>query len=207
MSTTLVILTHEGKIFVLNGNALFVFAGLVYIVFFAIHIIHKRTLEEHIVFSVFFIYIVITISAIFFPFPYQHELIVSRQDEHIPFINIVPFRDMYLMLREGFGGDYIRWWGVLRNNGGNFLLFFPLGFLTPLMMGQIRSGRAFMMGVGVSIVIELLQLFLDVLLGFAYRICDINDVIFNGLGFWIGFLLERWLIARVDLPTFYKGGR
>ncbi len=80
----------EGKGSVLHATALYLFAGLVYIVFFIIHIVQKRTLEQHLVFAVFFIYVVCAVGILFFPFPYRHELIVGRQDEHVSYINVLP---------------------------------------------------------------------------------------------------------------------
>lgn len=93
-----------------------------------------------------------------------------------PAVNLIPFADIV-----NSPGSY------LKNSALNCLLFLPLGFFLPLLWPEFRSGkRTFLLGLGVSLVIELLQLF-------SFRFTDIDDLILNTLGAVLGFLLARTL--------------
>ena len=80
-------------------------------------------------------------------------------------LNLIPFRDML---------------GDLRSTLLNVVLFLPLGFLLPLCWQDLRQGkRTILYGLGVSAVIEILQIF-------TFRATDVNDLITNTLGTFLG---------------------
>lgn len=94
-------------------------------------------------------------------------------------INWIPFWDITNGVRT-----------YLINSGLNILLFVPLGFLLPLLWKEFRSRRAtcftgFLMSLG----IELAQLL-------NYRISDVDDLIMNTLGAWLGYELLMLLSRR-----------
>jgi D-alanyl-D-alanine carboxypeptidase/glycopeptide antibiotics resistance protein len=79
------------------------------------------------------------------------------------------------------------------NFWGNIALFMPLGFLAPMISRRLcRMKRIIMLGMGVSLLIELLQLFLS-------RGTDIDDLILNTIGTALGFILFALVIKGV--PT------
>lgn len=79
----------------------------------------------------------------------------------------------------------------LRGNLLNIALFMPLGFLLPLLWKHYRSGKhTVLMGLGISLTIELLQIF-------TYRVTDINDLMTNTLGTWIGWLCAAALRKKI----------
>jgi glycopeptide antibiotics resistance protein len=81
----------------------------------------------------------------------------------------------------------------VRNARGNFLLFFPLGILIPLVWRNLRFWRGIQIAIALSFSIELAQ-YLSSAWG-SYRAADVNDFILNvlgaGLGLALVFLL-RW---------------
>jgi Glycopeptide antibiotics resistance protein len=81
----------------------------------------------------------------------------------------------------------------VRNARGNFLLFFPLGILIPVVWRRFRFGRALGIAVGVSCSIELAQY---VSHAWVHRTADINDVILNSAGAGLGLLLVLLLRMR-----------
>jgi glycopeptide antibiotics resistance protein len=94
--------------------------------------------------------------------------------------NLIPFESIKLMWRSG---DY---WLIFKNVIGNILLFFPLGFLMPLVIKRMRSflktaGAGFL----ISCTIEMIQY------GFAERIFDIDDILLNGFGAVIGYIVFK----------------
>lgn len=71
----------------------------------------------------------------------------------------------------------------LVNSGLNILLFVPLGFILPLLWKEFRSRRTMCFtGFLLSLGIELAQLL-------NYRISDVDDLIMNTLGAWLGYEL------------------
>lgn len=90
----------------------------------------------------------------------------------------------------------------VRNATGNIALFLPLGVLLLLVWRRLRSSRALLIVIAVSVSIELLQ-YVSRAFG-SYRSVDINDVILNVLGASIGLALASLLRlgqgARVRSP-------
>jgi hypothetical protein len=77
---------------------------------------------------------------------------------------------------------------------GNLLIFVPIGLLVSVLFRDLRSGwKMLLVGAGISLTIEVLQLIL------AVRVFDIDDILLNALGTWLGYLLFLGLNA---LPTF-----
>lgn len=94
-------------------------------------------------------------------------------------------------------------WDYLRNTLLNILLFVPMGFMAFLNWEEYRSLKSVLrMGLAVSVMIELLQLF-------TFRLTDLDDVITNTLGACIGYRIaqsfaRRWprsLSAADDKPS------
>ena len=87
-------------------------------------------------------------------------------------INLIPFWD----ITNGVGA-------YLVNSGLNILLFVPLGFILPLLWKEFRSRRAICLtGFLLSLGIEMAQLL-------NYRISDVDDLIMNTLGAFLGYEL------------------
>lgn len=98
---------------------------------------------------------------------------VSQLGESLfhPNLNLIPFRD-------GFSLSFLL----------NIFLFVPLGFLCPFLSRTFeRPKNVFLLGLGVSLLIELIQLFT------LYRATDIDDLITNVTGAVIGCLGFRVL--------------
>lgn len=74
---------------------------------------------------------------------------------------------------------------------GNVFVFIPFGFLFVLLSPKCQKVYVTLfMGMGLSIVIECMQLF-------THRVTDIDDVLLNTLGTYFGFLLGRFFLAYI----------
>ena len=81
----------------------------------------------------------------------------------------------------------------LKNSLLNILLFVPLGMILPLVWEKHRNKkRTLLFGFGTSLFIELLQIL-------TFRATDINDLITNTLGTFVGFILADVLIRKVPV--------
>lgn len=88
-------------------------------------------------------------------------------------INLTPFLYMF----SAFSSSFL-----------NVLLFVPMGcFLTILWKRFRNPGWNLLMGLGLSVTVEILQLF-------TFRATDINDLMTNTFGTLLGWLLGRILI-------------
>lgn len=77
-----------------------------------------------------------------------------------------------------------------KNSVLNVLFFIPLGISMPILWSRFRTGkRTVLIGFCASTAIELLQIL-------TYRVTDVNDVITNTLGAYLGFLCSRALLKR-----------
>ena len=68
---------------------------------------------------------------------------------------------------------------------GNIIAFMPIGFIIPLIW-RVKRKNVILTGLSMSVFIEVFQLFTN-------RITDINDVILNTLGTFLGYLIYNYL--------------
>lgn len=97
-------------------------------------------------------------------------------------INLRPFHASWALLRF-----YIRnglWDAVLINFPGNIILFMPAGFFTAIFSIRSRWWKSTFWAFFLSMTIEILQLFVS-------RGTDVDDLILNTLGGFLGFLIFR----------------
>lgn len=94
---------------------------------------------------------------------------------------------------------------VLRQIAQNILLTVPFGFGVSFV-AQVRPRTILWLGLAVGVGIEAAQLMISLLIGYAYRVIDINDAILNTLGVLIGYVAFRafarfclWLTEQFDI--------
>lgn len=93
----------------------------------------------------------------------------------MPTVNYVRFEiNLNLIPFAGMAAD-------LKNTILNVLLFIPLGFMLPVLWEKYRSPKkTVLFGLGVSLAIELLQML-------TFRATDVNDLITNTMGAFLGY--------------------
>ncbi|PLR76265.1 hypothetical protein CU633_16340 [Bacillus sp. V3-13] len=98
--------------------------------------------------------------------------------------NFVPFSTILMYVNEILNGNI----GIgARNLFGNILLTFPFGVFIYLTFGRCRRIYIFCVALCIPIVIELGQLIFH-LAGKGTRSIDIDDIILNALGIFIGYI-------------------
>lgn len=94
--------------------------------------------------------------------------------------NFVPFQ---AGIRTSFDSPYSSFFTI-----GNLLMLAPLGFMAPVLFKKIKNWKnIFFLGAGTAVFIEGMQLLLCLFVYPAYRYPDIDDVILNTLGIFIGY--------------------
>jgi glycopeptide antibiotics resistance protein len=131
-------------------------------------------------------------SATFFPLPVRPDVVRLERAEGGVTVDLVPARSTL---------NYIRWVSpekAVIDVGGNVLVFVPFGMLLALVAPRVATWRRILgCGLLLSLSIELGQLAVSLVLGYSYRVTDIDDVILNVVGVLLGF--AAWLLVRARL--------
>ena len=148
-------------------------------------------------------YLVVLIAQLFFPFPVPPwtpppiEPGGFYRPWPYPWANVVPFETLGQAVGYGLGFQQVRY--LLLNVVG----LVPLGlFLGAWWPGPSRWRRTVAIGLGVSLAIEGAQLALSLLMGYWYRVADIDDLILNTTGVMLGYGSFRLgdVVGRATLP-------
>lgn len=99
-------------------------------------------------------------------------------------INIIPFKFIIDMYNKDINYFII-------NFLGNIIMFIPIGLCIPLLW-NISNKKVLLIGFSLSMFIELCQLFLN-------RNTDIDDVILNTIGVFIGIIIYNLLNKKYNL--------
>ena len=133
----------------------------------------KKDMRSIVAFSLLYFYIVFLIKETQFDI-YINNPEMKKELGSVAFgrdINIVPFKDFFNITT------------LL-----NVLIFIPFGVLQWLLYKSSWI-KTIVMGFVVSLIIELSQLFVRILVGINFRKIDVNDLICNTTGAIIGFTL------------------
>ena len=137
----------------------------------------KFSLKREAELMLVYICLVVVVRFTFFPFSRVNgqvqPLIFDRSNVFPPRINLIPL--VYLF-------DYEISREALINVIGNTAMFLPIGIIWPSVFRKLDTPtKIITAGVGISVFIEIVQLpFFD-------RVTDIDDLLLNSLGFFIGY--------------------
>jgi glycopeptide antibiotics resistance protein len=96
--------------------------------------------------------------------------------------NLVPFSSVGRLLALGLH------WPTVRLLVGNVVVFVPFGLLTPIAFAGLGTWRRMLLAaLALSVAIEVGQLVVSVLVGYSYRVTEVDDVILNVPGVLLGF--------------------
>ena len=158
----------------------------IYVFFLLVLIWEKNSIKKIIISSLFYFYIISILAVTIFPIPIQglKEIGLYGWDNNnfIPFVSIldISFNDNLSVIIK------------IKQIIGNIVLFIPMGFFIPFIWKSKNNFRkALSIGILCSFSIELLQYIISLLLGFNYKVTDVDDILLNTLGFIIGFLLYK----------------
>jgi len=168
----MIFLTYDIQLLLLATSIGWVIARLVR---FAIH--KRGSLLRELTLTILFLFLWFLIQRTLEPF----VLVLDRTPEPP---NLVPLQGLVLMLQRAIAVDYGNTWRIVTINIlGNILVFIPIGFLVSVLTPSRHKGwLAFAIGLAISLSIEIVQL------SFAIRVFDVDDLILNSLGAWLGFL-------------------
>jgi glycopeptide antibiotics resistance protein len=142
----------------------------------------KRSPSYWLFFSIFYFYLLLVLVAILFPIPIGARPYASDLRDYLERINLRPFY---------FGPfAYMEYRQVLINQITNILLTIPFGFGINFI-ARLKKRYYLWIPIATGAGLEGLQLVANILVRQPYRVIDINDVILNALGVWIGYGIFR----------------
>ncbi|MDD3145019.1 MAG: VanZ family protein [Candidatus Gracilibacteria bacterium] len=171
----------------LDYEFLFIISIPIYIVFLIVLIWKKISLNKIILKSLFYFYVISIIAVTIFPIPIQglKEIGIYGGNN-----NFIPFESIFDIMFNDNLSIAIK----MKQIVGNIILFIPMGFLIPLILkGKNSFKNALLIGILSSLSIELLQCLISLLLGFSYKVTDIDDILLNVLGFVFGYILSKYI--------------
>lgn len=137
--------------------------------------------------TAFAMWLAALVAVAFFPLPLppyrgSEEMLADYRGWPYPWASPVPFETIRSSLAQGWSypaGKFLV---------GNIGAFVPLGLFAPMLSARWRSWpRALLLGLVASGLAEGAQLGLSLVMGFPWRVADVDDVLLNTLGTLIGF--------------------
>lgn len=144
----------------------------------------REGIKTFVLYGVFVCYIILLIKVLLLSRVALSELF-SGQNMVYRSINIIPFRS--IMEYFTASSETVKTFSF-GNVIGNILIFIPLGLYLPLMKKDKRAAISLLFVFIVSFSVEVVQGILGI------GTADIDDVILNSLGGWIGILGYKFLL-------------
>ena len=154
----------------------------------------KRKFSYLLFFSLFWVYILVLVQAVIFPFVINTT---GGAASFNPSINLIPFY---------FGGCFNMPAQCTAGIVDNILLTIPFGYGINFL-ARVRPRNIFWLALGVGLGCEISQLCISMLFWSGFRAIDINDVIFNAAGVLMGYALFRAFALLYVRTTVYFGFR
>jgi glycopeptide antibiotics resistance protein len=161
------------------------------------------SIEREIVLNLFLVYILCFIGITLFPL-----MITWDGSKGMVSVNLVPVFntiDSVINIPQDpqMHNFMIRFW--IKNILGNTLLLFPFGLLLPILWRKFYNVRktllySFLFSLG----IEIIQL-LSYYVGNIGRSFDIDDIILNTFGAWIGYMIYKKIVLKLINKQFLNG--
>ncbi len=155
----------------------------------------KKGLTYLIFFTIFYIYLFKVLDYTLFQF--QSLLLLKHFMPHLMLNGVAEGKSLNLipLINLTFQD--------LKTSLLNILMMIPFGFGLPFIT-HFRMKKIVVIGMLLSITIELLQLITGLIAKMSFRVADINDVVFNTLGVVIGCILFvgcRYIYRRMFLSV------
>ncbi len=139
----------------------------------------------------FVLYLGWVVGATLFPLPVNAVVVRLEADGRGVSWGLVPLASIREVVRDG--SRFAQLWII----GGNVLTLAPFGFLLPFAAPGLATWRRMASAaVLFPLAIELSQLSISLVLGYSYRVTELDDVLLNFAGVLLGYAVFTALRAR-----------
>lgn len=172
----------------LNKEDAMLFGVILIVIAQLILIIKRVSVKKNVMITVFLLYIIMLVSVVFFPIPYQSKG-YDLDYNYIPFLSIKNYFD------DG---------GILGLKAvfGNIVLMVPWGVLFRMVFTNKKTWVFWLSTIVFCIGIEFSQCVINLIIGYRYRCVDVDDFILNITGAAIGYALYLLVFRRFYKKTF-----
>lgn len=161
----------------------FLVTGIILIVIISIGgYLAKKPLNKILLHGALGIYMVILIFCVWFPIYIYPGMRFEKG-----LVQMIPFFTIIESLSSGSIG------GIGRDICANILMTVPYGVMIPFLFKSTKRWKYIINMFGLPLAIELSQLLWCVALDSHYRMADIDDVILNAFGIFIGYVIYKYL--------------
>lgn len=177
----------------LDFEFLYIISIPIYIILIVIFLIKKIKLKNILIYTIFYIYIISLLTVTLFPIPIawlkEISKYVTDTNNFIPLnsiLDIILNKNLPLIVKF----KQVIW---------NIIIFIPLWFLIPFIWKNKNNfKKAIYIWILWTILIETTQFIISIILGFNYKVTDIDDIILNTLGFIIWFYIFRLFKKSIE---------
>lgn len=148
----------------------------------------KNPLFRNLCIGSMFVYVgaLVSLTMIYTP-PSNWNISANNTTYALSCVNLTPLKSSIQILENCKAiGNYYDFIFLI---GGNTVMLMPLAILVPLLNKKVGLGRIALIGMAVSLSIELLQLGSNILLGMVLRAVEIDDFIQNTVGCILAYLI------------------
>ena len=162
--------------------------GIVALAFYlVISIILKVNKKKIVLTSIFICYLTAVVMITIFPIPLEKIEYFGNKTWY----NYIPFNSIKEVLANGLTET------AFLQIVGNILLSVPFGAYVIAVMKNKRWWKLLIFALGFTVLIEGTQLAIDLLIGNMYRNVDIDDIILNALGAYIGYGIYKLIPRKI----------
>lgn len=181
--------THSGAGWVRTGLPLYILGYLIVYVLF----LRKKKGKDFILWTLFYWSVMLIIDLTQFPLPLGQQARTHIMEKHQFRLNLRPLQNIYYNLIQSFNPRH------LVENAANVIVFIPFGFFVYALKQNRKHPllETVMLGFGVSLLIELIQLVTSYY-SLNVRIFDVDDLIMNTAGTWIGAIFMLLFLKIVQ---------
>lgn len=158
--------------------------GVALLIYIASALFFKLSKSKIILGGVFIVYLTAVFAITLFP------ILLDEKIEYfgdITWYNFIPFKTVISMMSGGLNATaVIQIWG-------NICLTVPLGIFSMIFLKKHKWYKFLALGLLFAVSIEVLQLVIGLVIDNMYRTVDIDDVILNLTGFFIGCKIYKIL--------------
>ena len=164
--------------FEIDSTRFYIVIGFVWIALRMIRglVTRKFDLRREILVNLLFVFLCMLSYRVLEPFQFNFEGTGK--------VNLTPVLNSLKMIRTANATEHVPLIRLVQLLlWGNLLVFVPFGLIVSILFKDLRKGwKLLLVGAGLSLTIETLQLIL------AVRVFDIDDILLNALGTWLGYL-------------------
>ena len=165
----------------------FLLTGIILVIITSIYkYLRKKPLNQILFLTLLEIYIVILIFCIWFPMYINPGLRFEKG-----LVQPIPFFTVFESLSTGNVGV------IGREICANILMTVPYGVMVPFLFKTKKHWKYVLNMFGLPLAIELSQFLWCMILDSHYRMADIDDILLNASGIFIGYIIYRYLPDKI----------